>query len=408
MAHTTESEAAASRLETEIAEVCGFLNATAGRLVALIAEVLATGAWEGWRIRSPEHWVAWKCGVSPGRARSLVAMARRLGELPETKKAFEAGEVTEDQVAVVCRHIPASVDGEAAELARVATVPQLRRALGGYTFEAQPSADDDGGPQPPPEEPRRMAFGYTDTGSWQLSALLPADEGALVERALTEARNALVKAGDKDASWADALIAVAERSLGSQGAGRGTTVLLHLDVHGSHLHLGPTVPEGVRDYLACDSRVRHVWDDGGKPVSVGRASRTVPDRTRIVVEERDRGCRVPGCSRTRWLHVHHIDPWHTGGRTDTSNLLALCSKHHRLLHLGHLRIQGDADEPDGVVFSDHRGRPLADAGCPAPPTRPPDETATDLGIPRPRWTHPPGEFLDPACIWFPEGGSDAA
>jgi len=71
-----EREAEVARLEGEIAEVCGVLNAATGRLVDLIATVLATDAWTGAGIRSPQHWVAWQCGVSARRARALVAMAR--------------------------------------------------------------------------------------------------------------------------------------------------------------------------------------------------------------------------------------------------------------------------------------------------------------------------------------------
>jgi len=118
----SEKEAEAARLEAEIADVCGMVNAATARLVDLIGRVLATGSWEGWQIRSPEHWVSWKCGVSPARARCLVAMARRLSELPETKAAFDAGELSPDQVAVVCRHAPAAIDGEVAILARETTV----------------------------------------------------------------------------------------------------------------------------------------------------------------------------------------------------------------------------------------------------------------------------------------------
>ncbi|MDQ6798093.1 MAG: HNH endonuclease, partial [Actinomycetota bacterium] len=50
-----------------------------------------------------------------------------------------------------------------------------------------------------------------------------------------------------------------------------------------------------------------------------------PNRTRLAIEERDGGCRVPGCDRTRWLHVHHVVHWEDGGATDTSNLMSLCS-----------------------------------------------------------------------------------
>ncbi len=147
-----------AEIEVEIAQVCGVLNAAVGRLVGLVARVLETGAWEGAGIRSAEQWVAWKCGVSPGRARALVAMAKRLGELPETKAAMEAGELCEDQVAVICRHAPAGIDTQAAELARSATVVQLRRVLGNYAFEAEaPKAEE-------PERPRRANFGHDDQG----------------------------------------------------------------------------------------------------------------------------------------------------------------------------------------------------------------------------------------------------
>ncbi len=39
-----EREAEAARLEAEIAEVCGLLNAATGRLVSLIGRVLGTEA----------------------------------------------------------------------------------------------------------------------------------------------------------------------------------------------------------------------------------------------------------------------------------------------------------------------------------------------------------------------------
>ena len=182
-----------------MAHVCGLMNAATGRLVRLIARVLETEAWQGAGIRSASQWVAWKCGVSPARARSLVLMARRLSELPETRTAFEAGELCEDQVAVVCRHAPASVDGEAAALARSATVVQLRRVLGSYPFAEEAKGDPTEPTEPPaPAEPRAVSFGTTEQGTWRLSAELPADEGALAERALVAARDELFHGGEHD------------------------------------------------------------------------------------------------------------------------------------------------------------------------------------------------------------------
>jgi hypothetical protein len=422
---------APTELEDEIARTCGVLNAATGRLVSLIAQVLESESWQVSGIQSPAQWVAWQCGVSPARARSLVAMARRRTELPATTAAHEAGELCEDQVAVICRHAPAGIDAQVADLARAATVTQLRRVLGSYTFgdgSSKQSKDEAGesAPPEPPEEVRSVSFGQTESGSWRLSAELPPDEGALVERALTAARDELFHAREgepapaanpgrlaspNNVTWADAFVAMAERSLGATAAQRPHherhMVLLHVATEadgstGGHLHLGPGLSEGLRRFVGCDARIRPVFEAGGKPVSVGRAFRTVPERTRVVIEERDRGCRVPGCDRSRWLHVHHIEHWEDGGTSDTPNLLALCRRHHRLHHLGHLGIRGDADDPDGVVFTDHRGRRLDSTGRPVPPGRPVEAAAHDLGIPAGAWSHPTGERLDTDVIFFHE------
>lgn len=415
-------EAAAAELEVEIAQLCGVMNAATGRLVSLIARVLETESWQGWGIRSASHWVAWRCGVSPAHARALVLMARRLAELPETRSALEAGELGEDQVAVICRHAPAAVDAEVATLARSSTVVQLRRVVGSYPFEEDakkpdPTEPEEAGTPDEPEEPRRVSFGTTERGTWQLTAELPADEGALVERAMVAARDELFQAAGagQDAatptpdgvSWADALLGMADRSLGGQRRPHHERhlVLLHIGTDpegatGGHLHLGPGLSEGLRQFVGCDARIRPVLEAGGRAVSVGRAFRTVPDRTRIVIEERDRGCRVPGCDRSRWLHVHHLRHWENGGVSDTANLVALCHRHHRLHHLGKLGISGNADDPDGMHFTDERGRTLNSCGRPVPPGQPVEMAASRLGVPAGAWSHPTGERLDPYWVGF--------
>jgi Domain of unknown function (DUF222) len=98
-------------------------------LVCVIGEVLRAGTWEGFGIRSPEHWVVWRCGVSPGRARRLVRMARALDALPATNELFRAGSLGEDQTALIVRHTDAEHDAQVAGLAPSLTVPQLRRVL---------------------------------------------------------------------------------------------------------------------------------------------------------------------------------------------------------------------------------------------------------------------------------------
>ncbi|MFN2504352.1 MAG: HNH endonuclease [Acidimicrobiales bacterium] len=55
--------------------------------------------------------------------------------------------------------------------------------------------------------------------------------------------------------------------------------------------------------------------------------------------------------------MHHLRHWEDGGTTDTENLLALCAHHHRLHHRGGLGMAGNADDPDGIVFTDERDDP---------------------------------------------------
>ena len=417
-------------LEAEIAQVCGLVNAGMARLVALVAQVLETEAWQGWGIHSPEQWVAWKCGLTSRRARSVVRAARRLGELPETRAAFEAGSLSEDQVGVVCRRAPTVIDTQISALAQLLTVAQLRRALGRYETQPEPGGPEPPEPSPePPGEPdaevRQVSFAHTDGGRWRMHVDLPADEGEALERALCERRDALfaqrhpdagTDACPDDVSWADALLSMAERSMATTVAERPHhdrhLVWLHLDGRAGsgpaggpsgRFHMGPDVSAGLRRYLSCDSRIRAVFESGGRPTSVGRAWRTVPERTRVVVEDRDGGCRVPGCERRRWLHVHHIVHWENGGATDTANLVALCQTHHRLHHRDKLGISGNADLPDGLVFSDASGRPFSLAGRPAPPAGPLADVAADLDIATAGWVAPSNERLDPESIAFNDG-----
>lgn len=64
-----------------------------------------------------------------------------------------------------------------------------------------------------------------------------------------------------------------------------------------------------------------------------RARSAIPPRTRREVLARDRHrCRTPGCTRTRFLEIHHRRPAARGGGNEPENLVTLCSACHRLAH----------------------------------------------------------------------------
>jgi hypothetical protein len=146
--------------EQELASLCGGLNTSYARLVAIVAGALAGESWAGGGIRSPEHWLSLRAGLSPFRARAIVAIARRAGELPTVMGQFAAGQLSIDQVAVVARYAPAHVEASVAELAVHASVPQLRRALSRYSFD--PPADT--GQDQRDQQPEQAATGDAEAG----------------------------------------------------------------------------------------------------------------------------------------------------------------------------------------------------------------------------------------------------
>jgi hypothetical protein len=176
-------------------------------------------------------------------------------------------------------------------------------------------------------------------------------------------------------SNADALVLMAQTLLSSGPADRATgdgyQVVVHVDAaalagdddgacqleHGTALH-----PETARR-LGCDASLVRILERDGRPLSVGRRTRSVSPALRRALQSRDPMCRFPGCDRRHFLHAHHLDHWASGGRTDLSNLVRLCSHHHRLVHEGGYRIERSSR--GGLGFRRPDGQPV-----PAAPPRP--------------------------------------
>jgi hypothetical protein len=99
-----------------------------------------------------------------------------------------------------------------------------------------------------------------------------------------------------------------------------------------------------------------VENDKGEPLNVGRKTRSIHPALRRALNARDRGCRFPGCTHTRYVDAHHVKHWAHGGETKPSNLVTLCRFHHRKVHEGDVVVQALDDgafrfiRPDGTAF----------------------------------------------------------
>ncbi|KRC84393.1 hypothetical protein ASE25_21440 [Terrabacter sp. Root85] len=278
---------------------------------------------------------------------------------------------------------------------------------------------DGGSGKQVPVEPAHLSMGLDADGRFRLRYDAPAEVGALVEAALAEAKDHLFhtltpeSARDADGgvsdeqkqalngdvlhpdryctdggrprvTWADALLVLATRSLDAattSGAARRARyrVQVHLDTNGGWLTGRPRLPQHITNHLTCDGQLTPVWETDGHPVNVGRTHRVVPHRTRILVLDRDRGCRFPGCASTHHLEIHHLRHWRDGGPTDTSNLLALCTFHHDGHHRGEFTLTGDPTHPDGLTFHTDTGLLIGPPRLALAPDVAPDPEAEDHG-----------------------------
>ena len=433
-------------LDVAVNDIVGVLNSQHAALVDRVVMLLADSRlWAGEGMTSMSAWVAWRAGMSPAMARSVVAIAERVAELPASIEAFRRGELSLDQMAAIARNAPAWTDVQSRDYAIVLTVTQLRHVLQKYPF---PTLDEDGREVPDADpdasesddaasgdtDPVDTPEGDTDTdtevgsakspdtetrssveefvslwqdddGSFRLTGRLDADTGMIVQVALDEARDRLFQRGDFGAGLAEALVEMAQSSLDSVAdpARRSrfrvnlfiNTDLSDHDARNMADAAGWNVPDAIRRYLTCNGTVTPVFLENGLPVSVGRAQYVVPARTRTVIEHRDRGaCRVPGCDATLGLEVHHLIHWEHGGRTDTDNLLLVCGKHHRMHHRGRLDITGNANQPDGLEFRNQHGQIITPSGAaPTVPTGPPPKPAAV-------YAHPDGGRMDTGQIYF--------
>jgi HNH endonuclease len=125
-----------------------------------------------------------------------------------------------------------------------------------------------------------------------------------------------------------AVVVDAEKAVDSNGE-RGGSVMA-----------GPRVGPGTLEEIFCNGDVDLIGLTGdGKPLDLGRRSRTVGRKLRRHVLDRDGACTVEGCSSRYRLEVHHVISWSGGGRTDADNLITLCWYHHHVsVHREHLHI----------------------------------------------------------------------
>ena len=194
------------------------------------------------------------------------------------------GRLSLDQVGVIAARAGAGSDEHYAELARVATVNQLRTAVN-----LEPRPEPDPGPQPQPS----ITASITKTTSEEFSCwriTLGHLDAATFDAALASHRDALIAEWKRDhgdgacaidqrpplPGTLEAFMRLVEAGWDTEAArrphGQHTTVVVHLDVaqRAAALHLGPLLSETERRYLTCDATCEVWFERDGQVIGAGR------------------------------------------------------------------------------------------------------------------------------------------
>ena len=371
-----------SRTECEALgeEIASFATRANVALHAMLSRLRRFDASEGWGHQgflSCAHWLAWRVHIGTKTAREHVRVARALGEFGLIDAAFGRGELSYSKVRAITRVANERNEQELINLALVMTAGQLARLLRSYQLCVEQASAEASGQR---ARRRKVAISQLEDGMVRIEAVLPAEEAAVVKSALEAAMERAPEASAEastvptgDDLWArqaDALVDMAQGYLQHQPRTLGSAYELVVvttpeqlesgqDGVGGFLRDGTPVPVHVAQSLAAaGAHVDVSLGEAGELLDVGRRTRSIPAAIGRALWLRDGGCRVPGCTRKRHVHAHHIQPWAEGGPTKLSNLVLICSSHHRLIHEGRPRVGGAGRDSARFVFLDELGREL--------------------------------------------------
>jgi hypothetical protein len=316
---------------------------------------------------STAAWLRHEAHASHGWASTRVNVGRVLADaLPATRAAWERGHLGLEHADVIRRAVKdlSETDTERMDRALAAAAPEVSpkdlRDIAALLLE-------DMVPQQQAAKRERrtgtMKCHLSDVGDGgRLDADLDAESTAIIRAALDKYMGKPTPTVNDDGTAGPPLAASHRRALalvelcrqaldfGTDHPGSSNKPHLVITVTEQQLRSGlgavqlpggGTIPVTDLRRLACDAKIIPlVLGSDSMPLDVGRASRTITPSQRVALNERDKGCKTPGCDRPpSYCDGHHTTDWIAGGLTNLDELVLLCRHHHTENHKGRLRIE---------------------------------------------------------------------
>lgn len=296
---------------------------------------------------SPIHWIRENCHLTAVAAADRVAVGDLVSTLPRSLEAMAAGEIGFPHLALIAREADALAlsgsnrpfdEAPLLDKAMVFTVGRFRNFC-----HHQRHANDPAGyaaDQAEKVEARSLDLSTGEGGMVWIKGILDPEGGTILRAALEPLahKNGTGDQRKKDRRLADALVELSQRGQRTtlQVTTTLDTLLERAGAPAADVEFGLPLSAANVQRLACDCNVtRILLDSDSLVIDVGRSRRVVSPAQERALRVRDRTCRWPGCDRpASHTAAHHLVHWPKGGKTDLSNLVLLCHRHHWMVHEG--------------------------------------------------------------------------
>jgi hypothetical protein len=328
-------------------------------------------------------WVAGTCGMSRNSASDRLCVGQQIASLPKVAEAIRSGQVSYQSAAVIC-HLREQLGEKADELNEEDWVGFAQKfpvkELNDLARITRHVVDPDGFLKDENENFEQRRLHISQTGAmYVLDAVLDPVGGAALKTAIDSLSKRHAPDDDRTSPQrrADALTEMVFHAMDEGTLPKRNGVRPHitvtttmealkgeLGVPASDLEHGMPISSKTVERLACDGCLSRVLMADSMVIDVGHATRSISSSQRRALRVRDKHCRVPGCDRpVSWTNPHHVEFWSRGGPTILSNLVSLCSYHHRCVHEGHWQVVKTAGgfkfiPPERVVMRRLRGSPV--------------------------------------------------
>ena len=297
--------------------------------------------------KAAERTLREESGQSANGSRVEVELAGKLEDLPDTRKAFEDGEITFGHTKIIAK-TAARVDVDEQELVDRAKKEPVDVFARTARQHEQQKSEDDGLSKLEAQRRARKAGIKTDPtdGMTLLWGRFDPITGTRIKNLLTAKTNQLWREENPkerpttEQRMADALAELLCRPGGGKKGKEPKTDLLliaHYDtgeqrIRDATLADGTPIPVALFKEMACQGKVvPAIFNTKGQPLWVGLGKRFATPAQRMALIARDRRC--VGCGADpAWCQAHHVIPWEAEGPTDIDNMVLLCSRCHHQVH----------------------------------------------------------------------------